>query len=108
KIEPKTPTSNDLQQIEVKENPFRFYEQNGFGTIRGFIANKIKTWCNALSDELVIEAMTLAVENSSRRWNYVEAILRDWKDKGFQTLNDVHVARIAYKQQRNHRNQKRP
>src|SRR5690606_17776702 len=50
KIEPETSTSNDLQKSEVKECPFRFYEQNGFGKIGGFIENKIKTWCNALSD----------------------------------------------------------
>lgn len=92
-------SSKDLQQNKEKEDPSRFFEQNGFGTIGSFLADKIKTWCNDLSDELVIEAMKLAVENSSKRWNYVEAVLRDWIDKGYQTLNDVHAARLAYKHQ---------
>ncbi|MFD1780156.1 DnaD domain-containing protein [Fredinandcohnia salidurans] len=92
-------SSKDLQQTNEKEDPYRFFEQNGFGTIGSFIADKIKAWCIDLSDELVIEAMKLAVENSSKRWNYVEAVLRDWVDKGHQTLDDVYAARIAYKQQ---------
>jgi DNA replication protein DnaD len=38
--------------------------------------------------------MKLAVENSSKHRNYVEAVLRDWVDKGYQTLDDVHAARL--------------
>ncbi len=101
-------SSKDVQQNKEKEDPFRFFEQNGFGTIGNFLADKIKAWCNDLSDELVIEAMKLALENSSKRWNYVEAVLRDWVDKGYQTLDDVQAARLAYKNQANHQSRKRP
>src|SRR5690606_18681053 len=94
-------SSKDLQETKEKEDPFRFFEQNGFGTIGSFLADKIKAWCIDLSDELVIEAMKLALENSSKRWNYVEAVLRDWVDKGYQTLDEVHAARLAYKQRKN-------
>lgn len=104
KITSETSSSKDLQ----KEDPFRFFEQNGFGTIGSFLADKIKAWCNDLSDELVIEAMKLAVENSSKRWNYVEAVLRDWVDKGYQTLDVVQAARLAYKQQMKHQSTKKP
>ncbi|MCH1626755.1 DnaD domain-containing protein [Ferdinandcohnia quinoae] len=79
-------------------NPFQFYEENGFGVRGGFISKKIHAWCNDLSEELVIEAMKLAVENGSARWNYVEAVLSDWVDKGYQSVEDVHSARLAYKQ----------
>lgn len=101
-------SSKDLQQDEVKEDPFRFFGQNGFGTIGSFIADKINAWCIDLSDELVIEAMKLAVENSSKRWSYVEAILRDWVEKGYQTIEDVHAARLAYKNQTNPQSLKMP
>lgn len=94
-----TSSSKDIEQDEVKEDPFRFFEQNGFGTIGGHIAEKVKAWCMDLSDKLVIEAMKLAIENSSKRWCYVEAILRDWMDKGHQTIEDVHAARLTYKNQ---------
>nr|WP_309098454.1 DnaD domain protein [Fredinandcohnia onubensis] len=101
-------SSTDLQQNKEKEDPYRFFEQNGFGTIGSFLADKIKAWCTDLSDELLIEAMKLAVENSSKRWNYVEAVLRDWVDKGYQTLDDVNAARLAYKHQTNHQSRKKP
>lgn len=100
-------SSKDVQQTNEKEDPFRFFEQNGFGTIGSFLADKIKAWCIDLSDELVIEAMKLAVENSSKRWNYVEAVLRDWVDKGYQTLDDVHAARLAFKHQTKHQSIKK-
>lgn len=101
-------SSKDVQQTNEKEDPFRFFEQNGFGTIGSFIADKIKAWCTDLSDEFVIEAMKLAVENSSKRWSYVEAVLRDWVDKGYQNLEDIHAARIAYKHQQKHQSSKKP
>ncbi|WP_242634537.1 DnaD domain-containing protein [Bacillus timonensis] len=101
-------TSSSSKETYEKEDPFRFFEQNGFETIGGFIADKIKAWCTDLSDDFVIEAMKLAVENSSKRWSYVEAILRDWVEKGYQTLDDVHAARLAYKNQMNHSPMKKP
>jgi len=101
-------SSKDVQQTNEKEDPFRFFEENGFGTVGSFLADKIKAWCNDLSEELVIKAMKLAVENSSKRWNYVEAVLRDWADKSYQTLGDVHAARLAYKHQTNHQSRKKP
>ncbi|WP_077619775.1 DnaD domain-containing protein [Bacillus sinesaloumensis] len=103
-----TSSSKETRKDEVKEDPFRFFEQNGFGTIGSFLEDKIKTWCNDVSDELVIEAMKLAVENSSKRWNYVEAVLRDWVDKGYQTSDEVYTARLAYKQKANHHPRKKP
>ncbi|MEH7383355.1 DnaD domain protein [Bacillus sp. JJ1533] len=71
------------------------------------MADKINAWCTDLSDELVIKAMKLAIENSSKRWSYVEAILRDWVDKGYQTSEDVQAARLAYKNQMNHPSMKK-
>ncbi|WP_099361195.1 DnaD domain protein [Fredinandcohnia onubensis] len=100
-------SSKDFKQSNEKEDPYRFFEQNGFGTMGSFIADKIKVWCTDLSYELVIEAMKLAVENSSKRWNYVEAVLRDWVDKGYQTLDDVYAARLTYKHQTKHPSMKK-
>lgn len=79
-------------------NPYTFFEQNGFGTIGGYIAEKIKYWCEDLSEELVVEAMKLAVEYGAKHWSYVESILRYWFDKGYETVNDVHAARKAFKE----------
>jgi DnaD/phage-associated family protein len=107
KITSETSSSKDPKKTNEKEDPYGFFVQNGFGSIGSFIADKIKAWCTDLSDELVILAMKLAVENSSKRWNYVEAVLRDWVDKGYQTLDDVHASRLAYKHQTKHPSMKK-
>ncbi|MFT4416536.1 DnaD domain protein [Fredinandcohnia humi] len=67
-----TSSSTDLVDSKGCNNgPFQFFEQNGFGVIGGFMSEKITAWCTDLSDELVIEAMKLAVENGSKKWSYV-------------------------------------
>lgn len=80
------------------ENPFQFFEQNGFGAINVYLYEKIKAWCNDLSEELVVEALKEAVVNGSKNWNYVEAILRSWAEKGCQTVDDVHAAQRSFKE----------
>lgn len=91
----------DASENQKRVNsPFHFFEQNGFGAIGGYMSEKISAWCDDLSDELVIEAMKIAVENGTKTWKYVEAILRDWVDKGLQTVEEVHAARQAFKEQR--------
>ncbi|GLY09572.1 DnaD domain protein [Pseudobacillus badius] len=86
-------------------NPFRFYEQNGFGTIGSHIAEKIVAWCEDLSDELVLYAMTIAVEQGKCTWRYVEAILTDWSQKKLGSVDQVKAAQLAYKQQQSQKRQ---
>jgi DnaD/phage-associated family protein len=80
-------------------NPFVFFEQNGFGAIGGYIAEKITNWIADTSEELVLEAMKIAVENGVKTWKYVETILRDWSEKRYQTVEQVHAAQLAFKEQ---------
>ncbi|MEX3748254.1 MULTISPECIES: DnaD domain protein [Lysinibacillus] len=87
------------------QTAFQFYEQNGFGALAAHIAYKIGHWIDDLSEELVIHAMKLAVENTILRWNYVEKILHDWTNKKFRTIEEVEAHRLRYtaqKKQRHH------
>jgi DnaD/phage-associated family protein len=79
-------------------NPFSFFEENGFGTIGGYMAEKIGQWCDDLSPELVLEAMKIAVERCVKNWSYVERILRDWSEKKFKTVDQVHAAILAFRE----------
>jgi DnaD/phage-associated family protein len=88
--------------------PHSFYEENGFGTIGGYISQKITQWCIDLSDELVIEAMKFAIENGSKTWAYVEAILRDWVDKQYTSVSEIHAARQRYKEIRSNKKPPNP
>ncbi|MEK4965290.1 DnaD domain protein [Weizmannia sp. FSL K6-3076] len=81
-----------------EQNPFTFFEQNGFGTISGYLFEKIQAWCEDLSQELVLEAMKIAVESGNKNWSYVEGILRRWVDKGYQTINEVRAAQKKYRE----------
>ncbi|WP_449540443.1 DnaD domain-containing protein [Ferdinandcohnia sp. Marseille-Q9671] len=93
-------TSSSVQAIDNEDDPFRFFEQNGFGKIGNYYAKKMKSWCAELSPEIVIEAMKLALENGSNRWNYVEAVLKDWSNKGYDTVTEIHDARLTYSKQK--------
>jgi DnaD/phage-associated family protein len=80
-------------------NPFVFFEQNGFGVIGSYIGEKIANWIADTSEELVLEAMKIAVENGVKTWKYVESILRDWSEKGYRTVEQVRAAQMAFKEQ---------
>jgi DnaD/phage-associated family protein len=101
-----TPLPEITTEKEEEEEPvleattFKFYEENGFGTIGGHIAEKIGSWCDDISPPLVLEAMKIAVERGAKSWSYVEQILRGWVDKKYKTVEQVHAAILEFKEQR--------
>ncbi|EML6325453.1 DnaD domain protein [Bacillus cereus] len=46
-------------------------------------------FCNLFSDELIQQAINKAVDENAPRWNYIKAILRNWKEQEVKTLVDV-------------------
>lgn len=94
--------SDVSENHKPKENPFSFYESNGFGALGKHIGDKIGFWMDDLNDELVLKAMQIAVENGANNWNYVEKILIDWMAKGFKSISDyeAHELKRAQKRQR--------
>jgi DnaD/phage-associated family protein len=96
-----TDINKEVVDTPVREsmNPFAFFEQNGFGVIGSYIGEKISNWITDTSEELVLEAMKIAVENGVKTWKYVESILRDWSEKGYRTVEQVRVAQMAFKEQ---------
>lgn len=50
---------------------------------------KIKSWCERLSDSLVVEAMKRAVEQGKHYWSYVDAILVKWELLQVEDVNDA-------------------
>jgi DnaD/phage-associated family protein len=91
-------TNTKKEAAAVQENPFTFYEQNGFGVIGGHISQKIAMWCDDLSDELVLEAMKISVERSKVNWAYVETILRDYAQKNIRTVDQAQASLLAFKE----------
>ncbi|MGE6260901.1 Lin1244/Lin1753 domain-containing protein [Heyndrickxia sporothermodurans] len=93
----------DIKKEDEKgrsENPFMFYEKNGFGTIGSHISEKIIQWCEDLSDELVLEAMKTSVEHSVKNWAYVESILKGWAEKKITTVEQAYALQQQHKENR--------
>lgn len=104
-----TPTFNKLKETKQNktkkedeegalQNPFRFFEENGFGLISPHISENISLWIDDLSEILVIEAMKIAIEQGVRTWKYVESILRDWSKKRLKTVEQVKADQLAYRE----------
>lgn len=83
---------------------FEFYQQNGFGTLSPYVAEKVGAWIDDLSEELVLEAMKIATENNARNWKYVESILKNWHNKNLKTIADVEADRKQFEAKKQLRN----
>jgi DnaD/phage-associated family protein len=81
-------------------NPFQFFEQEGFGVLGGYIPQKITSWCQDLSEELVLEAMKISVERGKKFWSYVESILKDWSQKGVVTVDQALAEQQRFKEEK--------
>lgn len=64
---------------------FRAYERE-IGPLTPGLREAIAAWLReAIPRQWITEAINLAARNNSRRWNYVEAILKNWKTHGKKT-----------------------
>jgi DnaD/phage-associated family protein len=64
-----------------RPNVFQLYEQN-IGPLTPILSQMLEDAENTYPVEWLEEAIKLAVKKNVRNWNYVEAILRSWKEKG--------------------------
>jgi len=65
----------------VKPNIFKLYEQN-IGPLTPMIADLLKSAEEDYPSEWIDEAFRIAVVNNVRKWNYIQAILRSWQERG--------------------------
>ncbi|MCA0150394.1 DnaD domain protein [Rossellomorea vietnamensis] len=84
----KNPSEKNEQQ-RAGECPVTFYKENEFGRLGSYMQEKIKSWCERLSDSLVVEAMKRAVEQGKHYWSYVDAILVKWELLQVEDVNDA-------------------
>lgn len=79
-----SPTFNKLNKTKEKEedntarvNPFKFYEQEGFGLLSGFTSDRIGSLIDDYGEEKLLEAMGTAVLYGAKNLKYVEMVLRN-------------------------------
>lgn len=66
---------------EESPNIFRLYEEN-IGPLTPMIAETLIDAESTYPMLWIEDAIRIAVENNVRRWRYVEAILRSWREEG--------------------------
>ncbi len=65
-----------------RPNIYRLYEEN-IGALTVLVADMLKDAEEEYSEKWIAEAIALAVKANARNWNYVEAILKRWKEEGY-------------------------
>lgn len=85
---------NDKEEVVVAaDNPFRFFEENGFGTLSPFLVDEINHWIDGdyfdEPEKIIIEALKESLRANVRRWIYANKILMEWSNQKLRTLNDV-------------------
>lgn len=65
----------------VRVNPFVFFEQEGFGTLGAFVAERLGDLIDTYGETLVLRAMKEAVLHGAKNLKYVEAILKNPNSK---------------------------
>jgi DnaD/phage-associated family protein len=68
-------------------NPFDFYQQN-FGMINSFMSQQIGEWIDDVGNELVVEAMKIALKQQ-KKWSYAEGILKRWVNENITSVEQL-------------------
>lgn len=66
---------------EMPDDAFRAYEEN-IGILSPMIRENITAALQDFSDQDIIEAIKIAVENESRSWSFIAGVLRRWARDG--------------------------
>jgi DnaD/phage-associated family protein len=69
------------QDSDEKPNLFTLYEKN-IGPLTPILAETLEDAEKEYPADWIEDAITIAVKKNVRNWQYIEAILRSWKEKG--------------------------
>ncbi|WP_286058073.1 DnaD domain-containing protein [Bacillus mojavensis] len=77
------PAQEEQQEVEkkMKSNAFAFFEDEGFGLLSSFMAEKLNSLIDDYGEDKVLDAMKEAVTRNARNLTYVQRILQSNKNK---------------------------
>ncbi|WP_225666943.1 DnaD domain protein [Lactococcus garvieae] len=81
-------TINNKRDVVDSSTVVNFYENN-IGSLTGYIAERITEWLSEHSQEMVLKAMQIAVDNGARKVGYINSILSNWKKSGIKNISDL-------------------
>lgn len=79
---------NNNAAFAAEDQVVRFYTQNIQAVTSALQIEKIRSWTDIMSEDLVIKAMEIAVEANVRRYDYIKGILNRFQEAGFKTIED--------------------
>jgi len=65
------------------------YYENNIHSIVQKEYESIEEWEKTFTDDIIKEAIDIAVFNNARNMGYINGILTNWKNKGFKNLTDI-------------------
>lgn len=84
------PITDKQIKSSSKSELISFWEENfGLGSLTGYTLQRFDDWLEYHSEEMVIKAAAIAVENNERTIRYVNGILKNWENKGIKNLADL-------------------
>ena len=99
----KSSSENQEEEQGAGECPITFFKENEFGRLGSYMKEKIRFWCERLSESLVVEALKRAVEQGKQYWSYCEAILVKWELLHVQDVQDAREKERQLKAEKNSR-----
>ncbi|RKD73654.1 DnaD/phage-associated family protein [Sinobaca qinghaiensis] len=78
-----------LKEEETRVSPALQAWEANYGKVKPLIKESIIGWAGAFSDELVIEAIKLAVKRGGHTFIFTENILIEWKKNNITTLEEA-------------------
>ena len=76
------------EEENSKEDIINYYNNN-IHNITQIELEKIENWEKEFTDDIIKEAIDIAVMNNKRNMGYINGTLRNWKDNGIKTLQDI-------------------
>ncbi|HAR5678779.1 TPA: DnaD domain protein [Staphylococcus pseudintermedius] len=94
---------NKENKDNKRQSVFSFYQENGFGVLRPYIADQISGWLDDFEndgEEIVIAAMQEAIKNNVLTWNYVNGILKHWTKDKVKSIEDIQTLINQHRKQK--------
>ncbi|HAP4183041.1 TPA: DnaD domain protein [Enterococcus faecalis] len=78
------------------------WENNGFGLMSSKTMTDFDYWISDFekigasqkdAEQLIVKAIEIAIDANARNYNYINAILKDWEQRGFKSVDEREAAR---------------
>lgn len=93
----RTPTAAPALQADAELAGIVQHYQAEIGDFPRSAVEKLQSWREIFTTELICKAFDEAAENGVRNWKYIDGILKSWQKDGVKTLGDVERRREARK-----------